>query len=78
MDLHGKKLILNGNEEWYVVEAVQYDGQDYVYMVNKDNNLDSMFGVVHNGEHLTIDDIDPKLYTEEILPLFVDKFKNNN
>lgn len=76
MDLNGKKLILADGEEFIVIETVEYNNKNYVYMVNKNNGIDAMYGEVNPKDQLTIKSINTAFFKEHILPLFMEKFKN--
>jgi len=76
MNIEDKVLTINGNE-YVVVESVELDNKKYVYLVNTNNEIDSMFReIIINNEEMNAVSINKDLFTNEIYPLFIEKFKN--
>ena len=75
IDFNNKKFVLDNDKEYEVIEFVELNNRYYLYLVNVDSEEDSCFRefVDNNGEFI-LDDIDPELFTNEILTLFINKF----
>jgi len=67
MDYNDKCLTING-KDYIVVEQVDYDNHNYVYLSNSYDDRDTMFAEIKDGKALFID---PELFDKKILPLFV-------
>ena len=72
MDYINKKITLDDNKKYLVIEQVTIDDKIYLYIVNEDDKNDTSFVEVDNDE---IKAIDPTLFQEKILPLFLEKLK---
>ena len=72
MDYINKKITLDDNKKYLVIEQVTIDDKIYLYIVNEDDKNDTSFVEVDNDE---IKAIDPTLFQEKVLPLFLEKLK---
>lgn len=72
MDYRNKKIVLEDNREYIVLEQVDYDNHTYLYIVSKENIEDTAFVEIRNDNILKID---PKIFNERIFALFIDKLK---
>ena len=74
MNYTNKVITIDSEKKYIVIEQVNYDKKTYLYMSNDSDSSDSMFVEIKDGDIL---EIDPKLFNDKILPLFVEKIKNN-
>lgn len=72
MDYTNKKITLNDNKTYLVIEQVNYDNNIYLYIVNKDDGLDTKYIEIKDDRILPIDS---NLFDTTIFPLFMDKFR---
>ena len=72
MNYIDKKITLDDNKKYLVIEQVTIDDKIYLYIVNEDDKNDTSFVEVEND---SIKAIDPTLFQEKILPLFLEKLK---
>ena len=72
MDYINKKITLDDNKKYLVIEQVTIDDKIYLYIVNEDDKNDTSFVEVDNDK---IKAIDPTLFQEKVLPLFLEKLK---
>ena len=72
MNYIDKKITLDDNKKYLVIEQVTIDDKIYLYIVNEDDKNDTSFVEVDNDE---IKAIDPTLFQEKVLPLFLEKLK---
>ena len=70
MDYSDKSLTING-KNYIVIEQVDYDNHTYLFLLNDNDELDSMFCEV-NGKDVLM--IEPELFKNKIFPLFIKKF----
>ena len=63
-------ITINDDKEYIVVKQVELEGKIYLYIVNNKDDKDSRFVEVDNKE---IRNIDPTLFQEKLLPLFLEK-----
>ena len=63
-------ITINDDKEYIVVKQVELEGKIYLYIVNNKDDKDSRFVEVDNEE---IRNIDPTLFQEKLLPLFLEK-----
>ena len=70
MDFSDKCLTING-KNYIVIEQVDYDNHTYLFLLNDNDELDSMFCEV-NGKDVLL--IEPELFKNKIFPLFIKKF----
>ena len=75
-NLENKVLTIDGTNKYLVVETVHFMGRTFVYLVNDTNPLDSMYREVVSIDAWKIIQIDPTLFKDKILPLFIEKFKS--
>ena len=76
MNWDNKVLTIN-NIEYLVIESVTIDNNVYVYLVNNNDESDSMFREIVNDNGLEIRTIDPDFFKTILLPLFSSKIANN-
>jgi len=72
MNYIDKKITLDDNKKYLVIEQVTIEDKVYLYIVNEDDKNDTSFVEVEND---SIKAIDPTLFQEKILPLFLEKLK---
>lgn len=72
MDYTDKVITLNSDEKYIVIEQVNYEGNTYLYLVNRHNDMDTMFAQISDGKILKIDS---ELFEKKILPLFMEKIQ---
>ena len=70
MDYSNDKFTLDNGKTYLVIEQVNYDNKTYLYIANRDDEKDTKFVEIKDDELLNID---PILFEEKILPLFVEK-----
>ncbi len=70
MDFSDKSLTING-KNYIVIEQLDYDNHTYLFLLNDNDELDSMFCEV-NGKDVLM--IEPELFKNKIFPLFIKKF----
>lgn len=66
-------LTLDDNNKYVVVSKVYYDGKDYLYLVDINNNTNLKFCYVDNEEIIESNDKD---LNTKLVPLFFDKVKD--
>lgn len=66
-------LTLSDDNKYVIVSKVYYDGKDYLYLVDINNNNNLKFCYLDNDELVEIND---KELNAKLLPLFFDKVKN--
>lgn len=72
MDYNKKVITLEDDKKYLVIEQVDYDNHTYLYLVNDNDDKDGKFvEVTEEG----ISSIDPTLFQEKVLPLFLEKLK---
>ena len=54
----GDILTLSNNAKYVVVTTVPYQGKNYVYLVNQDNNVDIMFCEYNDKTFEKVDDFE--------------------
>ena len=74
MDYSDKVIKMKSKEEYIVIEQINNKGNTYLYLVNRENDKDAMFVEIKDGKILKIN---PELFEKEILPLFLEKIKDN-
>ena len=74
LNLENKVLTIEGNK-YLVVEIVGFSGRTFVYLVNDANPLDAMYREVVKTDAWKVVQIEPVLFKDKILPLFIEKFK---
>lgn len=72
MDYINKKITLESNKDYLVVEQVNYDNNIYLFVVNPLNEDDTKFIKIKDNNLVPID---PNLFDQYIFPLFMDKLK---
>ena len=66
-------LTLDDDNKYVVVSKVYYEGKDYLYLVDINNNKNLKFCYVDNDDVVEIND---KELNTKLLPLFFDKVKD--
>ena len=66
-------LTLDDNNKYVVVSKVYYEGKDFLYLVDVNNNANLKFCYVDNDE--LVESNDKELNTK-LLPLFFDEIKD--
>ena len=75
MNYNDKVITMDNGEKYIVIEQVDYNGKTYLYLINKEDNKDAIFVEIKNDNILKID---PKLFSQHILPLFLEKLSKFN
>ena len=52
MDLSNKAITMKNGKEYLVIEQVNFEGNEYVYLVNENDYKDAMFRKVIPGENM--------------------------
>lgn len=65
-----KKLTLDDGKTYLVIEQVNLDNHTYLYIANNEDNTDTKFIEIKDDDIFTIE---PKLFAEKVLPLFLEK-----
>lgn len=73
MDYLNKKFTLEDGKTYLVIEQVYYEEGIYLYIVNPEDESDSRFVEIKDGNLLPID---ANLFDKEIWPLFLEKIRN--
>lgn len=77
INLDNKVLTLENDLNYEIIDYVIYENNVYVYLVNINDELDTMFKEIKNiNNKFIIEDIDNKLFEEIILKLFYEKFNS--
>ena len=64
------------NKKYIVMENVSLDEKQYVYLVNQEDQLDTMFQEINLEGEQTLKPIETEIFVNKIFPLFLEKFKN--
>ena len=72
MDYTDKKFTLDNGKIYIVIEQVDYDDKTYLYIVNREDEEDNKFVEIIND---TLSPIDPDLFKDKLLPIFIEKLK---
>ena len=73
MDYSNKSITMDNGKKYIVIEQVNYEGGIYLYLVNDNDEKDTAFVEVKDGNAVQID---PTLFKDEIFPLFAEKLNN--
>ncbi len=73
MDFNDKVITLGNGKSYLVIDTVIYENKTYAYLVNKFDELDSMFREISS---MGLNEIDKDLFSQKIYPLFIEKFSN--
>ena len=73
MDYSDKTITMNDGRVFIVIEQVEYENNTYLYLVNDDDDTDSVYLQIKDDKLLKID---PKLFEEKIFPLFYNKIND--
>ena len=71
MDYTNDKFTLDNGKTYLVIEQVDLDNKTYLYIANRDDEKETKFVEIKDDNLI---DIDPILFEDKILPLFVEKF----
>ena len=75
MNLDNKVFTIE-NKKYLVIETVVFDNKNYVFLVNRENELDSMFREILNEDgNMIVKNIDPAIFNNKIYPMFLEKFQ---
>ena len=75
MNLDDKVLTLDNNNEYMVIEHVEYEGKTYLYLENTLDQQDTLFReLVMTDGNIKLINIDPNLFDDKIFDLFKEKF----
>jgi len=75
MDLSNKVLTID-NKEYLVISCIEHKGDNYLYLVNKDDESDTKYRkVIKENEDMFLEEIDPDLFKNELLDLFSKDFQ---
>ena len=78
IDLENKTFKLSDNKEYEVIEHIEYNSKTYVYLVNINDKLDSVFKEIKKIDNeYYIDDIDKELFKKEIINKFINKINED-
>ena len=77
MKLEGKLITLDDNKKYAVIEVITYNNRLFAYLVNINDELDSIFKeIIIKDNDLYVDDIDKKIFKDKLLNLFINKISN--
>ena len=71
MDYTNKEFTLDDGNTYVVIEQVDVYGHTYLYIANSANEEDTKYVEIKDNE---IVDINPVIFDNDVLPLFLDKF----
>mgnify|MGYP006916080001 CR=1 FL=1 len=73
-----KKFILLDNKKYNVVEHVIYNDKVYVYLVNSNDEFDSMFReFIEHGGKIELKEIEATFFSGKLSSLFREKILNS-
>lgn len=75
MNYKDKVITLDSGKEYLVIEQINVNGKIYVYLVNNNNELDTMFCIIDEEGLIEKVDRDSLEFREKVYSLFVEKFK---
>lgn len=67
MNYDDKTITMSNGKKYLTIEQVNYKNKIYLYLVNSEDDSDSVFVEIENDK---LSQIDPILFEKEILPLF--------
>ena len=70
MSYLNKVITINDNIKYLVIVEVEFENHKYLYIVNEEDEKESRFVEIVDGEIKTID---PTLFQKQIYPLFIEK-----
>ena len=77
MELDDKVFTLDNNEEYMVIEHIEFEGRIYLYLENTLDQQDTLFReLVINNDNVKLINIDPNLFENKIFDLFKEKITN--
>ena len=77
-ELENKIFVLDNGEKYSVVETVSYNNKIYAYLVNINDEMDSMFKeVCILDNEINLEDIDKDLFKKNIVGLFIERIKSS-
>ena len=71
MDYTNKEFTLDDGNTYVVIEQVDVYGHTYLYIAKSANEEDTKYVEIKDNE---IVDINPVIFDNDVLPLFLDKF----
>lgn len=74
MNYDDKTITMSNGKKYLTIEQVNYKNKIYLYLVNSEDDSDSVFVEIENDK---LSQIDPILFEKEILPLFLDKLSKD-
>lgn len=78
IELANKTFVLDNNEKYAVIESIVIENKIYVYLVNIEDEMDSMFMEVKtDNQELNLIEIDKAIFEEKILSAFIDKLRKD-
>lgn len=76
-NLNNKIFVLDDETRYSIIETIDYDNKIYAYLVNVEDELDSMFKeIVIEDNNYSLNDINEELFKNELLPLFMEKISS--
>lgn len=76
MNFKDKIITLENNKKYLVLDIVEYEDRKYIFLINNEDETDSIFREVLAGDNLKLKEIDQELFKNKIFPLFLNKFKD--
>lgn len=70
----GNVLTLSDNNEYSVVDQFNYNGKNYIYLIDINNNKNIIFGKLENDEIIELSDPDE---IEEVIQIINKNLHNN-
>ena len=78
IELANKTFVLDNNEKYAVIESIVIENKIYVYLVNIEDEMDSLFMEVKtDNQELNLIEIDKAIFEEKILSAFIDKLRKD-
>ena len=74
MRYNDKVITMENGDKYIVIYQIDYEGNTYLYLVNRDKNADTMFVQIRNNK---VSYIEPKLFKEKIFPLFINALQDD-
>jgi hypothetical protein len=72
--MEDKKVVVIDDKRYLIIETVEYNNSRYAYLINSDDDEDTMFVELREN---SIVDIPKDLFAGEILPLFAEKLSGD-
>lgn len=79
IDLINKIFVLEDDTRYSIIETINYENKTYAYLVNIEDELDSMFKeVILEDNNYSLNDINSELFSTKLLALFIEKMSSSD